>query len=436
MWEQIRSNKRRSTFVLAGMGVLLVLVGMAVAALFTHDEGGMLVGGALALGLWLLLWVTTVSSGDDIMLHMAGAREIEKKHHPVLFNVVEEMTIASGMGSMPRVFVVDDPSPNAFAVGRDPKKAAVAVTTGLLRILDRDELQGVVAHEIGHIRNRDVALLTTAGVMMGAIVMLAEIGMRMMWVTGGGRRSRSSGDQGGAQAVMMVVALVLLVLAPFLAQLMYFALSRRREYLADASGAMFTRYPEGLASALEKLGGKAREPLADESRVTAPMYIVAPLRKARGGGGSMFSTHPPIDERVRILRGMDGMADYAAYNRAFQKTKGRRIVGTHTLEETKSVPAREADEDRDEGGLFGEGGMLGAVAAAQATGAAVSSAAAATPPPLPPESLRARAASDAFLQASGYAILTCEDCDAKVKVPPSLRDRDIPCPRCKGRLDA
>lgn len=435
MWEQIRSNRRRSTFVLAGMGVLLMLVGMAVAMLFTADESGLLVGGAAALALWGILWVTTVSSGDDIMLHMAGAREIEKKHHPVLFNVVEEMTIASGMGRMPRVFVVDDPSPNAFAVGRDPKKAAVAVTTGLLRILDRDELQGVVAHEIGHIRNRDVALLTTAGVMMGAIIMIAEFGMRAMWVTGGGRRSRSSDGQGGAQAVMMIVALVLLILAPFLAQLMYFALSRRREYLADASGAMYSRYPEGLASALEKLGGRGRQPLADESRVTAPMYIVAPLRKARGGGGSVFSTHPPIDERVRILRGMGGMADYAAYDRAFRTATGRRIVGTHTLEETKSVPARDAADDRDEGGLFGEGGMLGAVAASQGAGAAVA-AAAASPPPLPPESLRARAASDAFLQASGYGILTCEDCGARVKVPPSLRERDIPCPRCKGRLQA
>ena len=424
MWEQIRSNRRRSTFVLGGMGVLLVLVGMAVAALFTHDTGGMLVGGAVALGLWLLLWVTTVGSGDDIMLHMAGAREIEKQHHPVLFNTVEEMTIAAGMGKRPRVFVVDDPSPNAFAVGRNPDKAAVAVTTGLLRILDRDELQGVVAHEIGHIKNRDVALLTTAGVMMGAIVMLAEIGMRAMWYTGGGRRSRSSNDSGGGQAIMMVVALLLLILAPFLAQMMYFALSRRREYLADASGAMFTRYPEGLASALAKLGGKSQPPLGDESRVTAPMYIVAPLRKARGGGGSLFSTHPPLDERVRILRSMGGMADFAAYDRAFQQARGRRVVGLHTLEETKPVPARGASDDADEGGLFGEGGMLGAVAADEA----------ATPPPLPPEARRAREASDAFLQASGYAIRTCEDCGARVKVPPSLRERAIPCPRCKGRL--
>ncbi len=429
MWEQIRSNRRRSTFVLAGMGVLLVLVGMALAGVFTGEPGGLVVGGAIALGLWFILWITTVSSGDDIMLHMAGAREIEKQHHPVLFNVVEEMTIAAGMGKRPRVFVVDDPSPNAFAVGRDPKKAAVAVTTGLLRILDRDELQGVVAHEIGHIKNRDVALLTTAGVMMGAIVMLAEVGMRAMWITGGGRRSRSSGDQGGMQAIMLVVSLLLLILAPFLAQLMYFALSRRREYLADASGAMFTRYPEGLASALEKLGGGRAAPLADESRVTAPMYIVAPLRKARGGGGSMFSTHPPIRERVSILRGMGGMADFGAYDRAYQKARGRRVVGLHTLGETQAVPARDAEDDRDEGGMFGAGGMLGAVepGVPQARGEAA-------PPPLPPESLRARAASDAFLQASGYHIRVCEDCGARVKVPPSLAEREIPCPRCKGRL--
>lgn len=434
MWEQIRSNRRRGAFVLAGMGVLLVLIGMAVAGLFTQDPGGLVVGGAGALLLWLFLWMVTVSKGDDIMLHMAGAREIEHAHHPVLFNLVEEMTIASALPKRPRVFVVDDPSPNAFAVGRDPQKASVAVTTGLLRILDRDELQGVVAHELGHIKNRDVALLTTAGVMMGAIVMLAEVGLRAMWYTGGGRRSRSSNDQGGAQAAIMIGALVLLILAPILAQLMYFALSRRREYLADASGAMFTRYPEGLASALEKLGGGRVAPLSDTSRVTAPMYIVAPLRKARGGGASLFSTHPPLEERVRILRSMGGMADFGAYDRAFRNTKGRRVVGLHTLEETTAVPARDAGEsgagDADEGGLFGTGGMLGAVEPAPSAAGARG----AQPPPLPPESLRARAASDAFLQASGYAMRTCEDCGATVKVPPSLQERVTSCPRCNGRL--
>ncbi|MDA1194069.1 MAG: M48 family metallopeptidase, partial [Planctomycetota bacterium] len=368
MWEQIRSNRRRSGFVLVGMGTLLIAIGMALGAVFAPNEGGLIFGGIGALVVWFVLFMVTVGGGDDIMLRMAGAREIEHRHHPVLFNIVEEMTIAAALPNRPRVFVVDDPSPNAFAVGRDPRKASVAVTTGLLKILDRDELQGVVAHEIGHIKNRDVALLTTAGVMMGAIVLLSELGLRAFWYSGGGRRSRSSSDKGGGQAVIMLVAIVLLLLSPLLAQLMYFALSRRREYLADASGAMFSRYPEGLASALEKLGGGGRPPLTDRSKVTAPMYIVAPLR-ASGGGGSLLSTHPPLGERVRILRAMGTRADVKAYDAAYQRVRGRRIVGVHTLEAAEETSVR--PPEHDEAGADNPlrevlGGVLGAVAATEA----------------------------------------------------------------------
>ncbi len=399
MWEQIRSNRRRAVFIVTTMGVLLVAIGMAVAAVFTGDPGAIVVGGVGALVLWLIMWMVTLSQGDDIMLRMAGARQIEHKDHPTLFNIVDEMSIAAALPNRPRVFVVDDPSPNAFATGRDPKKASVAVTTGLLRILDRDELQGVVAHEIGHIKNRDVALITTAGIMVGSIVLLAEIGLRAMWYTGGGmRRSRTSSDKGGGQAVMMIVAIVLLILAPILAQLIYFALSRRREYLADASGAMFTRYPEGLASALEKLSGTTTA-LADTSRVTAPMYIVRPLKQGeRMSATSRFATHPPIAERVRILRTMAGGADFRAYDAAYQGVKGRSIVGVHTLDETKGVALRDNEKD------------------------------------LSTNRERARAASDAYLTASGYGVRRCTNCGASVKIPPSLAERVQACPRCKGDL--
>ncbi|MHC5065501.1 MAG: M48 family metallopeptidase, partial [Planctomycetota bacterium] len=269
MWEQIRSNRRRSAFVVTAMGVVLVATGAALGAALGGGPEAALVGAVAALAIWLILWLVSISKGDDIMLRIAGARQIEKQDHPQLVNVVEEMSIASGLGLKPKVYVVDDPSPNAFATGRKPATAAVSVTTGLLKILDRDELQGVVAHEIGHIKNRDVALMTTAGVMLGCIVLLAEVGIRAMWYGGGVRRSRSS-NQGGGQAVVMIVAVIMVILAPILAQLIYFALSRRREYLADASAAQFTRYPEGLACALEKLGG-SNQPQADRSRVTAPM---------------------------------------------------------------------------------------------------------------------------------------------------------------------
>ncbi|MEW6742637.1 MAG: M48 family metallopeptidase [Planctomycetota bacterium] len=400
MWEQIRSNQRRSFLVVSLMGVLLVAMGMAVGALLVPDEGGLVLGGLVALFVWFVLWLVTVSGGDDILLGLARAREIRKQDHPQLFNVVEEMTIASSLGKPPRVFIVDDASPNAFATGRRPDKAAVAVTTGLLRLLDRNELQGVVAHEIGHIKNRDVALMTTTGIMLGTIVLLADLGTRMLWL-GGGRRSRSSSGGGGqAQAVILVVAIVFMILAPILAQLVYFALSRRREYLADASGAMFTRYPEGLASALEKLGG-SRAPLADESRVTAPMYIVQPLR-ARSGrrASSLFATHPPIEERIRILRGMAGGAGLREYAKAYEAIKRRSLVGNRTLKETESVEMRAA------GAVEGE---------------------------RPHE--RARMASNAVLTAAGYDLRTCKQCGATLKIPPSLRGKLRGCPRCDGSLE-
>ena len=402
MWEQIRSNRRRSALVIAAMGTLLVATGVALGAAFAPGREGLFVGGLAALGVWLALWAVTVSRGDDIMLRIAGAREIEKRDHPILFNVVEEMAIAAQLGVRPRVFIVDDPSPNAFATGRDPRKASVAVTTGLLEILDRDELQGVVAHEIGHIANRDVALMTTMGIMLGAIVLLAEIGLRGLWLGGGARRSRSSKRDGGAEGVLALVAIVLMILAPLFAQLIYFALSRRREYLADASGALFTRYPEGLASALEKLGASSR-PQADASRVTRPMYIVRPLRAGeRRRAASPFATHPPLEERIRILRGMAGRADPAAYEQAFRAVTRRRVVGARTLAASPAVPSQ-----RPHPGVEAEPST---------------------------RRQRAREASDAFLDASGYERLTCGSCGARVKIPPRLRERIRSCPRCGQAL--
>lgn len=399
MWEQIERNRRNSILVVGILGMLLVAVGMAVGMFLTGREGGVFVGGIIALGLWGLLWVTMRSQGDDIMLRMAGAREIRKADHPQLHNVVEEMTIAASLPRTPRVFIVDDPAPNAFAVGRDPQKASVAVTIGLLRILDRNELQGVVAHEIGHIKNRDVALMTTAGIMLGAIVLLAEFGRRALWWGGGARVSRDDSGAGAARAVMMMVAILLMLLAPLFAQLIYFALSRRREYLADASGAMFTRWPEGLASALEKLGGKA-VPQADQSKVTAPMYIVRPLHRGeRRSLSSAFSTHPPLEKRIRILRAMGKSADFAAYDRAYASATGDHVVGRRSLAATSEVPVQEP-------------------------GAA----------PVQPHRERLREASNAFLAGAGYEARTCPGCGAVVKIPPAMKGRVSACPRCATRL--
>lgn len=421
MWEQIRSNRIRSYFVVAGMGVLLVVTGLALGALLGDGGGGgMIFGGIAAVVVWFILWLVSVSQGDQVMLRMAGARRIAKRDHPQLWNVVEEMTIASQLGRMPAVYIVDDPAPNAFATGRKMENAAVAVTTGLLRILDRSELQGVVAHEIGHIKNRDVALMVTAGVMVGAIALLAEVGLRAIWWGGVGRRRSRSSNEGGAQGLIMIAAIVMLILSPILARLVYFALSRRREYLADACGAMFTRYPEGLASALEKLGG-IRIAQADKSNVTAPMYIVRPLREgemmaARG----LSATHPPIEKRIKILRTMAGGADYRAYETAYRKVTGQKgLIGAATLQATEPVPV--------EGPRFG--GETGAVAAS-------------APPRVPLDephpatsAERGRLASDAFLAASGYHRVACGGCSAILKIPAEVIDMVKACPRCQTSLD-
>ena len=405
MWEQIRANRVRSFWVVGGMGALLVATGAAVGVLFAPDRGGLLLGGLVALVVWFVLWIVTVSKGDDIMLGMARATEVTKRDYPQLVNVVEEMAIASAMPRPPRVYVVDDPAPNAFATGRNPENATVAVTTGLLTLLDRTELQGVVAHEIAHIRNRDVALMTTAGIMLGSIVLLAEFGSRALWYGGGFRRSRSSGEGkgGGAQVALVVVAVLFMILAPLLAQFVYFALSRRREYLADASGALYTRYPEGLASALEKLGGSTR-PQANVSRVTAPMYIVRPLKEAaaRNLSGSAFSTHPPLESRIRILRSMGSNASLRSYEKAFRQVQGGSVIGARSLAESApEVTATTHFSDADE-----------------------------TP------ARRARHASDALLSASGYERTPCGGCGATLKIPPSLRARLTRCPRCKTPFGA
>jgi heat shock protein HtpX len=225
------------------------------------------------------------------------------------------------------VFVIWDGAPNAFAAGRSPERACVAVTSGLMEKLSRDELQGVVAHEMGHVHNRDVLYMTLLGVMVGAIVLMCDFFLRYFWVFGGRGRSRSrrGGGGGGAQLVFIVIGLVLAILAPILARLLYLATSRRREYLADANGAVFSRYPAGLASALEKIAADT-EPLEAANRATAPMYIVNPLRKASGRRGlsRLMSTHPPLAERIAILRSMGTGLSLDEYQKAWQQVTKKR----------------------------------------------------------------------------------------------------------------
>ena len=281
------------------------------------------IGGLIiALIVWGIMNLVAFFQGDSILLAMSGARKISPDDHPRLYNVVEEMKIASGLEKMPDIYIIDDPALNAFATGRDPNRASVAITSGLLQKLNRDELQGVIGHEISHIKNRDVLLMVLLSVLLGSIVILAWYASRFMFFSwaGGGRRRSSSGGGGGAQLIIIVVGIVLMILAPIAAQLIYFAVSRKREYLADASSALYTRYPEGLASALEKLATSDTSVKA-ANQATAPMYIINPFQKKGMSIESLTSTHPPIAERIRILRSMAG-ASLADYERAYQQAKG------------------------------------------------------------------------------------------------------------------
>ena len=307
MWEAISANQRRSALLIASLAALLAILGMAIGFLMGGRPQTAYFGAFVGICIWGVLLLVNLMGGESVLLSSANAREVAHDEAPQLYNVVEEMRIAAALPAMPRVFIIDTPVPNAFAVGLNPERACVAVTAGLLERLSRDELQGVIAHELGHISNRDTLFMTLAGVTLGAIVLLADAGMRMMfWGGGGRRRSPSSGKGGGGAAILMIAALVLAILAPLVARLLYFACSRQREYLADASAAQYTRYPAGLANALRKIALQQDPKKIPVNRVVAPMYAINPL--AAAGSFSVFGTHPPTEERIRRLLEMQGAA--------------------------------------------------------------------------------------------------------------------------------
>ena len=313
MWEAIAANKRRSTLLIAFMAALLAAMGLAIGMLMGGNPRAAYLGAFIGICVWGVLLLVNMMGGESVLLSSASAREVTHDEAPQLYNIVEEMRIAASLSAMPKVYIIDAPVPNAFAVGLKPERACVAVTTGLLERLSRDELQGVIAHELGHISNRDTLFMTLAGVTLGAIVLLADMGMRMLFWGGSGRRrsSSSSGKNGGAaMAIMMIAALVLAILAPLIARLLYFACSREREYLADASSAQYTRLPSALASALQKISTQQEAKKIPVNRVVSPMYIINPL--AAAGSASIFGTHPPTAERIKRLLEMQGGAGPAA----------------------------------------------------------------------------------------------------------------------------
>ena len=293
VYEQIAHNRRVSIVICIIFAVVVLLLGWVLGEVW----GFPWIGLAVALGISLGSVYAAYYNSDQIVLRMSRARPLRKAEHPHLFHTVEGLAIAAGIPT-PRCYVIGDSAPNAFATGRDPEHAVVCVTTGLLGKMNRMELEGVVAHELSHIKNYDTRLQCLVVVLVGTTVLLSDWIFRSMFYGRRGRRSRGGGQ---ATAILFVVALVLALLAPLVAQLLRLAVSRRREYLADASAALMTRYPDGLADALEKLG-RDTEPLEAANKATAHLYIINPLKS--GLGSRLFSTHPPIEERVRRLRAM------------------------------------------------------------------------------------------------------------------------------------
>jgi heat shock protein HtpX len=298
MYQQIAANRRNSWLLVALFAALVIGLGYVIGEAWEIGPAGIALAAVLAVGMTLGAYF----GGDQVLLKASGARLVEKADAPQLWNVVEELSIASGT-PMPRLYVIDDTAPNAFATGRDPGHSSVAITSGLLQKLTRDELQGVMAHELSHVKNLDIRFAMLAGVLVGIVALLSDWFVRSLW-WGGPRRRRSDRD-GGAGAVFLIVGIVFAILAPVFARLLQLAISRQREYLADASAALMTRYPEGLACALEKIAGD-REVLEAANRATQHLYIVNPIKPWEDRARSLFSTHPPVEERVRRLRTMGG----------------------------------------------------------------------------------------------------------------------------------
>ena len=299
-YENISKNKRESWLLIFIFLIIIIALGYAFSVRFNNP--GIL---------FIAVIFSTVSSfisyyfSDSITLAISGAREIDRQSNQELFRLVENLCITAGLPT-PRIYIIDDTAPNAFATGRDPKHAVVCVTTGILQKLEKPELEGVIAHELSHIGNYDIRVMTLVVVLVGTITLLADWMLRASFF--GGRR-RSSDREGNIGQIMVIVGLILAVLSPIIATLIKLAISRKREFLADASGALLTRYPEGLARALEKIS-KDEEPLEAANKATAHMYIVNPLKEHEGKSSagwfaSMFNTHPPIEERIKRLREMN-----------------------------------------------------------------------------------------------------------------------------------
>ena len=297
MWDLYKKNTRRSMLLTGGF----VLIVLAIGWFFGQLYGGGFIGVGIAAAVATFMTWLSYRNGDKIVLAVSRAKEVTHADEPRLHNIVEGLAIAAGIPK-PRVYVVEDTAPNAFATGRDPEHASIAVTRGLLEKMNRVELEGVIGHELAHVKNRDTLVMAVAATLLGIVVLISDWTLRAMFWGGGRRRG---GDRDGAGvAAFALVGLVLAILMPIIAQILRATISRQRETLADITGARFTRYPPGMISALEKLK-QDQTVVRSASRATAALWIESPLQREQGFFGwlnRLFDTHPPLDERIRVLK--------------------------------------------------------------------------------------------------------------------------------------
>ncbi|MCX8065084.1 MAG: M48 family metallopeptidase [Candidatus Hydrogenedentes bacterium] len=402
------------------------------------------VGAVVAFVIWTLQMLIAYLSGGNILLSLSNAVKISKEDHPQLYNIVEEMTIASRLPKMPDIYIIDDPAMNAFATGRSPEHSAVAVTRGLLTNMNRDQLQGVIAHEISHIVNRDTLYMTMLAISVGTIIFLVYtlrdlIGSLIRGVAYAGgrytsrRRKPEEALAGGAVSLailailiaMYIFALILSLIAPLVAMLIFFASSRRREYLADASSAVLTRYPEGLASALEKIANYYNKvKVKNVNELIAPMYIVNPLEANNISQSSIFSTHPPLDKRIKILRSIASSPTFSSYQQVWRQIESTKKPLLKHLPPEQTSPGRVQP-------AFGTASSL------TTSSTPLQSTSFSTPSHIPKTDLEksdlrrnARMAGDALLKAQNYRFYRCF-CGILLKIPPEYKGK-VTCPRCKS----
>lgn len=460
MWHQIEENKKKSGFLIFAMLLVLLFLGACLGLfvscyinppaadsfeMLTPQEktvlfDSMLQGVFYAGVIWLLLLVFSFADGKRAILKLNHAQKIPKGANKILENVVEEMSLAAGLPTPPEIYIIDCLMPNAFATGMSPKNSAIAVTTGLLTTLDRDELQAVVAHEIAHIVNRDTMYMLFAGIMLGTVVLVSDCIVRSFCRKGRNSRSNCSALKGGGGAAVIIIVAVLvfaMIVAPFITKLLYFSLSKKREYLADACAVQYTRYPESLATALAKISGSVYV-FRDADKVTSAMYIVHPLdteiiyKNRYSIFGDLFSTHPPTEKRIEVLKTMT-RADFDAYNEAFKKTSGRRrtILTKEELYGTKHLEIKKPNEGKQ---TKVDGTLVAGTVALATVGTLADVKAKELQEKQKQDFVdRKREALDTVWKANNYIFKKCV-CGTKLKFPQEYKGQEISCPHCNALI--